>query len=990
MRLSTLLRTFVVVALFAVSYRSAAQSEDQVFKQAMEYYDNGMYARARTMFESFENNPLAEGYAVLCSMKLHAFDAERLYELYRIKYVSSAVEPEICLQFAKNLFDEKRFQEAETQFSRLDVSKIPLDEKPEVYFKHGYCYFAIGNYSGARSKFSALENLQANDYSASGRYFTAYMDYCAANFSSAAQWFRFAQTDPRFEDLCRFYIVDCEFNMKNYDYVLSEGLELYSITSKERQAHLARMISEAYLIRGDKEHAREYYEFSSRDDMNRSDFFYAGSVLYAVEDYAGAIENFTKMTDRSDSLGQIANYELANSYIRSRKNVAAMDAFKDASSVSFDRAIQEDAFFNYAKLAFDLNKDTSGFAEYIKRYSTTARGDMIYSYMALAALYNRDYSGAVEAYDHIDELTPDMRNNYTKANFLRGEQLVRRGAYSDAIPCLRASAYYLPRTDRLHQYSKYWLGECQYNTGDYSEAKETFTEIYNSSVLEGTTEGEILPYNVGYCYYLLGNYPMASRWFDNYISQGARYYREDALLRRADCDFASRNYKEAIASYQKVLNEFSSVNDIYPYYQQALAYGLSGDRNGKKKKVEVLSRVEDASPDAPMYDEALYELGRARTDMKNNSEAVKTFHKLRNTTKDSIYVAKALIGLGMVNRNVKEYERALGYYKEVVSMLPGSEYAEDAMLAIESIYQAMKQPQKYLEYVESNSLLSKKSASDKEMIYFNTAEQVFLGGDASSAIVSLQRFIEEFPQSEKLPQAWFYIGESYKSLGEKEKARDAYAKVLDSSSEGSFFESARLGYADISYSLERYSDAYQAYSNLFDTAKIESNRTVAAIGGMRSAFRARDYNSAIMSAEAVQSRRGIAADIRREADYVTAKSLLATSRRNEAMKKFADLALSPSTDEGAEAKFILIQDIFDTGDFDKVERAVYEFSQTAGDQSYWLAKSYIILGDAFLEKGMTSQAKATFESIRDGYEPSGSSDDVLDNVKIRLQRLQSE
>ena len=55
---------------------------------------------------------------------------------------------------------------------------------------------------------------------------------------------------------------------------------------------------------------------------------------------------------------------------------------------------------------------------------------------------------------------------------------------------------------------------------------------------------------------------------------------------------------------------------------------------------------------------------------------------------------------------------------------------------------------------------------------------------------------------------------------------------------------------------------------------------------------------------------------------------------------------------------------------------------------YWLAKSFLVLGDTFVEKGDLTQAKATFESVRDGYEPSGSSDDVLDNAVMRLAKLE--
>ena len=71
-----------------------------------------------------------------------------------------------------------------------------------------------------------------------------------------------------------------------------------------------------------------------------------------------------------------------------------------------------------------------------------------------------------------------------------------------------------------------------------------------------------------------------------------------------------------------------------------------------------------------------------------------------------------------------------------------------------------------------------------------------------------------------------------------------------------------------------------------------------------------------------------------------------------------------------------------------MENKVYSFSDAASPQTYWLAKSFIVLGDAFADRGEYTQAKATFESVRDGYKPVSSDDDVLDNVRMRLDKLQ--
>ena len=964
--------------------RAQRANADESFLQAVSLYRSGMYERARTLFESCSDDPVARGYSVLCAMRMQAPDADALFDAYQQEYKSSPMNAEMNYRQALRKFDEGEFELASELFSKVPMKEIPALEQTAAIFKMGYCDYTKGLFDSARKRFRKVESGNYNDYTSTARYLLGYMDYQDRSFADAAEWFRQSVSDPRFKELSEFYLVDCEFNLKNYDYVIEKGVEMFENVDVERRERLARSLSEAFLVKGDKANALKYYKSVSRENMSRSDYFYAGSMLFAVEDWKGAVENYSRMTDRTDSLGQIANYQMAGSFIKLHNNVAAMDAFKAAADRSFDKKIQEDAFFNYAKLAFDLNKDPKGFTDYISRWSTKEKGDQIYEYMALAALVNKDYAAAVDAYDHIDELTPEMQSNYTKANYLRAGQLISNGAWRDALGCLRTSAYYLPKTDRFNQLSRYWIAECQYNTDNFSAARETYVDLYNGSALDGIPEGNVLPYNIAYCCYREEDWAAAAKWFDNYIQSGVHNYREDALTRRADCDFARRDYKNAVKTYQTVIDAFGSPDNIYPYYQQALSYGLSGD---KKKKAAVLSTVLKASPAAPMYAEAMYELGRSQMDIKDDASALETFKLLRKTTSDSTYVAKSLIGMGMVHRNSKEYDAALGDYKKVVSMMPGSSYAEDALLAIESIYQSMRQPEKYLEYIEQNRLGAKKSAAEREDMYFNTAEQVFLGGDSQQSISVLQKYLDEFPEGTKNAQAWFYLAESYKAQGAKEKAADAYAQAMALASEGSYAESSRLGFANICYSLERYEDAYRGFSELGEIARIETNKTNARTGMMRSAFRARNYDNAISAAKEVEDDLKSSAEVRREARYVQAKSYMLTSRRGEAMEMFRALAKEPSTAEGAEARYIIIQNMYDTGDFQSVENAVYDFSASAGDQSYWLAKAFITLGDSFIERGLSDQAKATFESIRDGYEPQSQSDDVQENVKLRLQRL---
>lgn len=979
-----ILTVLLALSLAGSSLQATSDGGRERYLKALELYDNGMYEEARTLFESLPSDALSDGYAVLCAIKLRSADYESVAGEYERTYRSSILSSKIRMESARILFDKGLYGEAALVFAKVNRSSLSSADESELVFKQAYCDYELGMYDDAFARFCELDAFPGCIYEVPSRYFRGVILYTREDFANARDLFLATRQDPRFRALSEFYVVDCEFNLHNYRFALEEGERIYGSAPEERRDRLARIISESALVLGDADKARRYYDGFSKQDMNRKDLFYAGSVMYSVRDYQGAIDNFSRMTDRSDSLGQIANYHLGNAYIHTGNQVAAMESFRQAAQARYDAAITEDALFNYAKLAFDLNKDTKGFAEYIARYSTAQRGVQIYGYMALAALYDKDYAGAVAAYDNIDELSPDMQNNYTKANFLRGEQLFEGGSYSDAMPYYRAVAYYLPKTDRLNQLARYRLAQANFLTGRFDVASREFTDLYNNSALDGLAQGAILPYNIGYCLFKQGSYTDAARWFDIYLGSGNPLYREDALTRRADCDFGNKDYKAAVASYQQVLNEFYSPDRIYPYYQQAVAYGLSGDR---RRKVSVLSHVKDASREAPMYDEACYELGRAQIDLGDGGGAASTFSALKSSTSDKTYMARATIGLGMVYRNASEYDKALECYKEVVDMMPGSEYAEESMLAIESIYQRLGQPGKFLEYMEQNALNTSRTDAEREKIYFNTAEQLYLAGNYSEAASTLVRFLDNYPGSADAPQAWFYLGESYRETSDREKAVAAYAKAMGAQTDLPFAEMSKLRYAQLSFELQRYQDAYNGFSSLLGSSRMESNRSAAKEGMMNAAYRCKDYGNAIEAARMVEADVNAEAELKEEARYIRAKSLLATSNREEAMSLFSELGSNPSTSRGAESRYLLIQNLFDTGDFDSVEKEVYDFSQTSGNQSYWLARAYLVLGDSFYERGLREQARATYESIRDGYSPSGSGDDIADGVARRLERF---
>lgn len=963
--------------------------EGRAFRRAMSLYDRGMFGRAREMFSRIAAGGAdveAEGYAVLCALKMGLPGSEQAAVAYIERYPWA--EPAADLKFARalRLFDRQDYAGASAELETLSRYSLRRSQMPEYLFKRAYCDFETGQYDRALLRFSELEKHPVSDYTAAARYMLGYILYERQSYGDALKWFEEASSDSRFRAMSLSYAAECRFMLRDYEYLTANADSILSETPEECADRLRRMISEAFLMTGDAREARLYYEQNLKTSAprTRTDFFYAGSLMYALEDYQGAVDNFSKMGEVNDSIAQVASYKSGYCLIRLRNKVAALDAFRRAASMSFSADVSEDAFYNYAKLSFDLNDDASVFRTYLEKYPDTGRKEMIYGYMAMAALSERDYQGAIDAYDNIDELDPDMKLNYMKANYLRAAELIRGGSWRAAVPCLKAAAYYSDRRSMFNQMSRYWLAESLYRDDKYDEALDLYTRLYNISALYGLDESWLIPYDMAWCHFKMGDYEDAAKRFSEYLSGEKVVWRKDAMLRYADCLFMQRRYGDAGDAYRAVLADYFNADDVYPYYQAALAVGLAGDMDGR---ISLLENVENASPSSPFYPEAMFELGRSYVAEGRDGDAQKCYRRLVAEGRDSTFVARSMIELGMISRNAGKYDEAVKCYRKVVEEMPYSGYADDALLAIESIYTSLNEPQKYLDYIEKIGKASLKTSDEKEMMIFNAAEQMFLAENHEKALAALQSYLEAYPDGAKAPQAYFYLAESYRSLGKADQACDAYAKVMELGS-GSHRELACLSFADLTYSLQRYGDAYGAYSTLEDIASLENNRFAAKVGKMRSAFMDRAYDDASACAEAVLADPMADVDMRREAEYMLAKSCLATSRRDEAFGIFRRLAASPSTAEGAEAVYMLIMDSYDRGDFDDVETRVYSFADAAGGQNYWLAKAFIVLGDSFVERGEFEQAMATFRSVRDGYEPESGEDDVHDNVTMRIGKLE--
>ncbi|MCI6318467.1 MAG: tetratricopeptide repeat protein [Rikenellaceae bacterium] len=974
-----------------IAAQTVSERTERDFAKAVEAFDNGMYERAMTLFDDIvfhTGSVKAEGYSVLCQVKTGARGWENRMESFVSAHPSSELVPQLKFALACKMFASGDYKNCVDVMNELNIKHLRRSQYSRFDFIYGFALFSTGEYVKAAEHMQEILSRRKSGYTAPAAYTLGYIEYEDAEYQKAEGHFAMASGDSRFAELASYYILECRFLGKDYSYVIENGPALYETVPEDRKQRLGRILGEAYLIDGQPEKAEKYYNSQSDNGVgkSRTDLFFTGSMLYASKDYKGAAENFAAMENRTDSLGQIANYQLGWAYLQCGNKVSALESFREASLGKWDDNIARDALFNSAKLSFDINADARQFKYYLNRYPQ-ARSQEIYGYIALAALYGKDWQSAVDAYDNVDDLTPEMERNYVKANYLRARQLISAGAVRDAVPLLRTVTFYSERNSALNQLARYWLAEVQYRNSDYQDALVLYKELYHTSAFSGSAEGKLIPYNIAYCHFRRGELDQAAKWFDEFLTSSGTdkdIARKDALTRIADCFFLNDNYIAAADKYSEVARIYFDPDDVYPYLQAGMAYGLAGRKN---EKTQALEEVKLAKPDVGDYSTAMIELGRCYVDSGNTSLAGECFDRVINSVGDSTAVAQALLEKALLERNANNTENSLRLYKRVAENMAGSEYADNALLAIENICRSEGLTDDYMAYMAKLGKGESKSVTEKEDFYFSSAQQLYFDARYDKALGAMQNYIERYPEGRYVIDAKYCVAECLRVAGQYEKACDVYEEVIESGASDYSFP-AMQKFADLSYSLEKYKVAYMAYTSILNEQSLnDAMRFSCMTGRMRAAFKAKLFEEAADVAAQVEKSESCGDDLKREALYVQAKSLLSLSRREEALPLFGSLAENPLDAIGAEARYQLIRDRFDRAEYAKVEEMVYAFAESGTTQNRFVAASFIILGDSFAERGQMLQAKATFESIRDGYTPESETDDILEQVNLRLYRI---
>ncbi len=991
-------RKLLILALLlltaAVPSWAQTSQVDKSIQRATSLYELGHWIEARTEFQAVRQtlSPVRDRfhieridyYLALCDSKLKIRDAEGRMKRYLLEYGGSANSNDVQFALGAHYCMTGDDEQAAAELSKVDYRTLSPAQKDQYDLRMGYMAFMKGDYVESERYFSRIAS--TSDYADHATYYKSYMAYTREEYDVARNGFSSLAGSPIYRDLMPYYIMQIDFKSGDYRAVVNSGDALIGNTTDEQAVQIRRMMAESWFQLDDYAGAVKYMnEYkASGGEMGRLENYIMGYSLHRQTLYAEALPCLREACGADDMLTQNASYHLADCYLRSGDKTNAMRSFSMASSAEFDKDIAEDALFNYGKLQYELgggvfNEAINVLTRYIQQYPRSARVPEARK-LLIAAYYNsHNYAEAYDAIKSMPNPDGDAMLALQKISYFNGLESYAAGDLDKAESSLTESLS-VGSNAKYNALASFWLGEIAYARGNTGAALQRYRNFVARAPKSGE-EYAMAQYNMGYCYFNNQEMEAAADAFDKFLSSRKRRdsYRADAYNRRGDVHYAMREFDEAMESYDNAIS-INTAEKYYAQYQRAMTLGV---QNKRQQKIQYLQLIVQANR-GDYVDAATYELGKTFISEEQYKEATRILERFIGQFPNSPYYTQALSDLGLSYMNLGQRDKALHYYDQVVMEAPKSAQSKSALQGIREIYMEQGNADAYFEYAERMGLEGNVSQMARDSLSYAAAQKLYLANKTQEAATSLRNYLSTYPNGYYRNDALFYLSDCHIRDGRDE---DAIATLTELSEQGHTQYSERVldKLSSMCYKSERFEQAAKAYRSLYDEASAATAKTNAASGYVASTLKYADDDEIIAMADDVEKMSSVTDVARRKARHAKASILYRDGKEQEALSIFKLLSSEVKSAEGAEARFRLIEAEFKAKNYDKAEEMVYAFSDSNTPQNYWLAKAFILLGDIYLSRGDSFQARATYQSVADGYSPDN--DGIVDEAKSKIAKM---
>lgn len=966
------------------------------FKTAMDLFNKEKYGSAQQYFKYVYDNTEdiqqdlktnSFFYMGVCAAKLDNQDAAFLLHAFIDRYPVHTFVNEARFYLGRYYFSRKQWKKAILQFDELLVNEIQPENIAEYRFKKGYAYFMTGDYDQAKSLFMKARDEQG-PYQLRSIYYLAYMAYTDGQYESALEDFLLLKDEPEFKSEVRNFLVQIYFKQGRYEEVLATAPTMTN-ANDVGQLQILRCVALSQYNLNDYEQAANNFDkllSSDKVEMERNDFFAAGFTYYREQNYAKAIELLSKSTDdkQPDLMTQNSYYLLADCYLKTNQAVLASQSFRQAAKYDFDKEVKEDALYNYAKLQYEISKSPFNNAiqaleDYINTYPNSTRSNEASSYLSQIYLSTQNYQAAITSIEQLSAKTPDILKAYQRCTYFRSLELINNRKYKEALQML-VKTLSSPADKDINLNALYWKGETQYRNEQYRDAYytlQTYQRAANAEKNEFYVESN---YTLGYAALKIKRYRDAADYFKKYLNAAQAKdpaMRADATARLADCYFMQQDLRSAIKYYEQC-EQMGEINADYALYQLSKCYGY---QKNNTKKIQALEKFVSSCPKSAYIDDVEYDLAVTYHTQNDYAHAISAYKDFIRKHPKSQYIRQVHTRLAQAYLNSDNSQLAISTYKYVVETYPGSQEAKDALANLENIYTEEGSTGEFFDYVRTKNMNI--SADRQDSIAFKAAETKYNRGDCQASIKACNDYLRQFPNGSFAAKAHFFKAEcEYGQKNYPEALADYEAIIKNYRTE--YNVTALHKAASILYNDKAYEKALTYFSKLLENTTEEDEVLYGNNGAMRCAYFLKRYRQSLNSAMNIVNSTHADADLLQEALLIAGNSAKETGEYATAKGCYEKLAKTGTNDLCAEAAFHLADMALNVDkNQNDCETKIQAILGSNYSSEYWYAKTFILYGDLYKERGNYFQARHTYQSIVDNYK----GDDLVKEAQEKIAAL---
>lgn len=1003
-------RQYTLIALILTFFSAPVLAQNtawaelnQAYKSGLELLEKGKYAAASNQFgriNQFEQktsarpelNPElsllienAQYYKALCALELGNDDAESLFLGFIEKYPANNYTKLAFYQVGRSYFAQKNYPKVIEWLKKLDGNSLSGKESAEYRFKLAYSYFEVKEYDNAKPLFAQLKD-EKNSYSEQSIYYFAYINYLQKNYKTALTEFERLKGSKSYENSYPYYISALYFLDNRYDDVLNYAIPILKSTSQLYETEMFRIVGASYFAKSDYKNAGVFYKnFQQKDKgktQNNQDNYQIGYTWFKLRDYKNAIAELEKLetTDEYFQSGMIA---LGESFLKTDNKQAARSAFFKASKLNFDKQLQEEGLFNYAKLSYELEFHQVALdatQQFIKSYPRSPKLDAAKTLLGEILLTTKNYKDAIDILESIPDKNREARAVYQKVTYYRGLEFYNERAFQNGISMFMRSNNNALDED-IHSLSTYWLAEAMYEVRKFGESVDNFEKFMELPASKNTDVYNFAHYALAYAAFEHENYRKAATYFKRFLQGNEKDANtiNDAVLRLADSYFVLKDYGDALIYYDRIIAYRNSSED-YALFQRGMIQGLQRQND---MKIATHQSLLQQFPKSNYSDDAGFEIAYTYF-IKGDFEIAKAdLTALIEKYPRSSYVPRALITIGLVELNQDQDDAALLTFKRVISEYTTTDEAKLALESIKNIYLQKSDATGFLDYANTTSI-GNLSTSEQDNITFQAANNRFLTADYQGTFESVNAYFDKFPKPIHDKHARFIRAESLVKLKRADTAIPDYEYILNDWT-SDYTERALMSISKIYLAQKKYNEAIVHLKKLELTSEYKSNYNFAVNNLMEA------YASMNMPDETLQYVRFIRESEKSSEEEIfraglfAGKANLVIGDTIQATKEFDEVADKTQTVTGAEAKYHIANLMYLKRDYKSSLATAFDLTNKMPSHDYWVAKTYILIADIYVGMKDVFQAKSTLQSILENYE--NKDDDILALAKEKLETL---